>query len=168
MLFWSPPMNLPLTRLPFFSCKESASAADTTRHITKTNPTFCRRSILFVLYAPGVLSPVHCALPRQRAGIVGGHTGRQFLHLRCPHHGTPGRSTLGLAEHCRGMECARISCFADLSCQLLRSILFWILNFLTGAQFDAIRLFGAIAINQTCKIIRVDRLGRTPARSHSR
>ena len=42
------------------------------------------------------------------------------------------------------MECARISCFADLSCQLLRSILFWILNFLTGAQFDAIRLFGLL------------------------
>src|SRR6516225_34686 len=53
MLFWSPPMNLPLTRLPFFSFKESATAADTIRHITKTNPNFRTRFILFVLYVLG-------------------------------------------------------------------------------------------------------------------
>jgi hypothetical protein len=57
---------------------------------------------------------------------------------------------------------------------LLRSIVFWLLNSLTGArlevktliadsfflrsQLDGFGLFGAVAINQTCKIIRVDRI----------
>lgn len=57
---------------------------------------------------------------------------------------------------------------------LLRSIVFWLLS-LTGArlevqtliadsfffrsQLDGFGLFGAVAINQTCKIIRVDRIG---------
>ena len=57
---------------------------------------------------------------------------------------------------------------------LLRSIVFWLLNSLTGArfevqtliadsfifrrQFDALGPFGTIAIHQTCKIIRVDRI----------
>src|SRR5215469_2946454 len=112
MLFWSPPMNLPLTRLPFFSSKESATAAGTTTQITKTNPNFCTRLILFVLYVR-FFCPQR--LPRQRAGIVDGRTGRQFLHLRSPPHGTLGCSTLGRAEHRSGMECARISCFAGLS-----------------------------------------------------
>lgn len=62
---------------------------------------------------------------RQRAGIVDGRTGTQFLHLRSPHHGTLGCSTVGRAEHCSGMECVRISYFAE-PLQLLRSKLFWI------------------------------------------
>ena len=57
---------------------------------------------------------------------------------------------------------------------LLRSIVVWLLNSLTGArfevqtliadsflfrrQFDALGPFGTIAIHQTCKIIRVDRI----------
>jgi hypothetical protein len=57
---------------------------------------------------------------------------------------------------------------------LLRSTVFWLLNSLTGArlevqtliadsllfrrQFDGFGLFGTVAINQTCKIIRVDRI----------
>jgi hypothetical protein len=60
------------------------------------------------------LSPVHNALPRQRAGIVNDRTGSQSLHLRSPHHGTLGCSTVGRAEHCSGIECARISYFAGL------------------------------------------------------
>src|SRR5215831_6410101 len=49
MLFRSPPVNLPLITLPFFSSNESAIAAVTTRHITKTNRNICIRFILFVL-----------------------------------------------------------------------------------------------------------------------
>jgi hypothetical protein len=61
-------MNLPLTRLPFFSSKESATAAGTITHITKTNPNFCTRFILFVLYVPGVVSFVDSAcLDNERA-----------------------------------------------------------------------------------------------------
>ena len=57
---------------------------------------------------------------------------------------------------------------------LLRSIVFWLLNSLTGtrlevqtliadsfffrSQLDGFGRFGAVAINQTCKIIRVDRI----------
>src|SRR5262245_32190943 len=115
MLFPSPPTNLPLTRLPFFSSNESASTADTARHITKTNPKFRIRFILLVLYVLSVLPSVHNALPIQRAGIVDGCTGRQFLRLHSPPHGTLGCSTLGGVEHCRGMECARISGFAGFS-----------------------------------------------------
>jgi hypothetical protein len=80
-------------------------------------------SLLFVLYVLGVVSFVHNALPKQRAGTVDGRTGRQFLRLHSPPHGTLGCSTLGRVEHCKGMGCARISCFAGLSSQLLRSIL---------------------------------------------
>src|SRR5215469_13897964 len=72
-------------------------------------------------------------LPRQPAGIVDDRTDRRFLRLRSPPHGTLGCSTVGRAEHCSGMGCARISCLARLSWQLLRSILFWILNSPTGA-----------------------------------
>src|SRR5262249_46486227 len=73
MLFPSPPMNLPLTRLPFFSSSESASTADTARHIKKTNPKFRIRFILFVLYVLSVLPSVHNA-----AYTTSGHRG--WLH----------------------------------------------------------------------------------------
>src|SRR5262249_7542412 len=74
----------------------------------------------------------HNALPRQPAGIVDDRTGRQFLHLRSPHHGTLRCSTVGRAEHCSGTGCARISCLLVYHRQLLLSILFWILNSLPG------------------------------------
>src|SRR5215469_6104489 len=111
-------MKLPLTRLPFFSSKESAIAAGTTKHVTEANRNICLRFILFVLCPQMTLS-------RQPAGIVDDRTGRRFLRLRSQPHGTLGCSTVGRAEHCSGMGCARISCLAGLSCQLLRS-LFWI------------------------------------------
>src|SRR5215831_19164856 len=173
MLFWSPPMNLPLITLPFFSSKESATAAGTTTHITKTNPNFCTRFILLVLYLLSVVSFRPERLPRQRAGIVDGRTGRQFLHLRSPPHGTLGCSTLGRAEHRSGMECARISCFAGLSWAppidsfLVAQFSDWRRlavqtliadSFFFRSQLDGFGLFGAVAINQICKIIGVDRI----------
>src|SRR5215471_6723617 len=71
MLFWSPPVNLPLITLPFFSSKESAIAADATTHIAKTNPNFCTRFILFVLYVLSVLPSVHNALAYTTSGHCG-------------------------------------------------------------------------------------------------
>lgn len=80
------------------------------------------------------LSPGPHALPRLRADIVDDRTGRQFLHLRFPHHGTLGCSTLGCAEHCSGMECERISCFPGLSWQLLDRYYSGFSNSLTAAR----------------------------------
>src|SRR5215831_962859 len=62
MLFRSPPVNLPLITLPFFSSNESAIAAVTTRHITKTNRNICIRFILFVLCSAMTYLHNHWAL----------------------------------------------------------------------------------------------------------
>jgi hypothetical protein len=43
-------MNLPLIKLPFFNSKESATAAEATRHMAKTNPNLC---LQFIMISPG-------------------------------------------------------------------------------------------------------------------
>src|SRR5262249_23030681 len=128
MLFPSPPMNLPLTRLPFFSSNESASTADTARHITKTNPKFHTRFILFVL-----LSTTLC-LYNERALWMVALAGIFYV---C----TP-RLTALLAAVLLAVwniaEAWNVRAFLVLLVfhGLLRSIVFWLLNCLTGTRFE--------------------------------
>jgi hypothetical protein len=91
MLFWFPPMNLPLIKLPLFNSKESATAAEATRHIAKTNPNFC---LQFIMICPGYRFELICFFRGARRFCAGTLLLSRLVAIKIPSGGEkqPGRS----------------------------------------------------------------------------